>query len=179
MTHSCTFLIAITVLLMVIIVHDRMINQAQLKVGDQAPDFSLSDAQGKTYHLAEMVGSKVALIFYPKDNSYLCTQQMCSVRDAFAELKDQGIVVWAISSDSPQSHQEFSNQQHLPFTLLSDPVKRVIAQYGLKGWVYDTRSTFLINENGTIVAIIAKDIDVKNHAQQIIDAFQKNAATLR
>lgn len=175
MMHWPTFLLAIVFILAIVLVHDRMINQAQLVVGTQAPDFSLTDAQGKTYHLADMLGSKVALVFYPKDGSSFCTKQVCSIRDGFNELKDKGIVVWGISSDTPQSHQQFSQQQHLPFTLLSDPVKRVIAMYGLKGWIYDTRSTFLINENGTIVAIIDQDIDVNNHAQQIIDAFERAA----
>lgn len=139
--------------------------------GTAAPDFSLVDEANTLHTLSNMRGSRVALYFYPKDQTPGCTAQACSIRDSLGELRDQNIHVWGISYDSPASHAAFKQKYHLTFPLLSDNNKEVAARYGVKGLLMAKRVTFLIDEQGILVGII-NDVDVKNHAQQILDAFE-------
>ena len=146
--------------------------QQKALVGLPAPDFTLSDANGTRYSLRDFRGSKVALYFYPKDDTPGCTTQACNIRDNFSELKEKGITVIGISYDSPSSHTAFTDKYQLPFILLSDIDKKVALRYGAaRGLLpFAQRITFLINEDGVIVARIDK-VDVKNHTQQILNGF--------
>ncbi len=146
----------------------------QLQVGGVAPDFLLPDQNGIVQCLSSLRGKKVALYFYPKDNTPGCTTEACNIRDNFSLLTDAGITVLGISKGSINSKRSFSQKYTLPFTLLS-ATQDVLDAYGASGswkrlWM-PQRYTFLINEKGIIVAIL-KDVDVNNHAQQIIDAFK-------
>lgn len=143
----------------------------KLKVGQQAPDFTLYDETGTAHTLSALRGSKVALYFYPKDFTAGCTQQACSIRDDFSQLKEKNITIFGLSTDSATSHKEFQDKHALPFHLLCAD-KKTTKKYGVYGKLFTSRHTFLINEQGIIVAII-KDIEVGNHAQQIIDGFAK------
>lgn len=140
--------------------------------GTLAPDFSLPDENNTMHTLSAMRGSKVALYFYPKDETPGCTAQACSIRDAMGELKNQGITVWGISYDSPESHKNFKRHHHLTFTLLSDVDSKVAALYDVKGMLLNTRRTFLIDAQGYIVGVI-RDVDTAHHAEQIVDGFNK------
>jgi len=142
----------------------------QLAVGDMAPDFSLRDDNNTMRKLSDMRGHKVALYFYPKDQTPGCTAQACSIRDALGALTNEGITVWGISYDSVASHQKFREKYHLTFPLLSDSSKKVAGLYGVKGLLLAQRVTFLVDEDGIIVGII-RDIDVANHADQIHEGF--------
>lgn len=143
----------------------------KLGVGAQAPDFSLPDQDGNVQSLASYRGKKVALYFYPKDNTPGCTKEACSLRDGYADLNAHGIAVLGVSHDSVASHQAFAKEHTLPFTLLSDSNKEVSSLYGAKGWFGMTkRITYLIDEEGMIIKVL-NDIDVRDHAQQILDAF--------
>ncbi len=151
----------------------------QLKVGDKAPDFALQDQDGEMVKLSDFKGKKLALYFYPADSTPGCTQQACSLRDAFDDLRDAGITILGLSKGSVKSKQKFIKNQHLNFPLLI-ATEKTFQAYGVnKGFFHfffrtPKRWTFLVDENGIIVAIIKK-VDTKNHAQQIIDAF--NAAS--
>lgn len=154
--------------------------QASLKVGDTAPDFSLQDEQGVTRTLQEFKGKKIALYFYPKDETSGCTTQACSIRDGYKDLLDQSIVVLGVSFDSVASHKKFKEHHKLPFILLSDSSKKVAKKYGAVAWFIfyapiPSRMTFLIDEQGKIVKIM-KDVHVKEHASEIIKAFQEARA---
>lgn len=151
---------------------------AQLKVGDQAPEFSLKDETNTIRTFAEFNKNKVVIFFYPKDGSPNCTKEACSLRDANAMYTKHNIVVLGISYDSPESHLKFKQQYHLPFTLLSDTDKEVAKMYGLgSGWFgkrmlnkfFAERVTFLIDQ-GKIVSIL-RDINVNTQAQDILKAF--------
>ena len=143
-------------------------------VGNLAPDFTLPDQNEKEHTLSSYRGHRVALYFYPKDETPGCTKEACSIRDGRQQLEDAGIVVLGVSHDSPQSHLEFAEKHGLKFTLLSDTNKEVSTLYGAKGWLgMAARYTYLIDENGVIVAIM-KDVNVSDHAHEIIDAFKKN-----
>ena len=139
-------------------------------VGQKAPNFSLMDATGKVYNLSDFRGKKFALYFFPKAGTPYCTREARSLRDKSTTLKEKGITIIGISSDSRKKLKDFSARYNLPFLLLSDPNQSVIKAYGTKGFFFNKRKTFLINEQGIIVSIITK-VNVDNHAQQIIDGF--------
>lgn len=144
-----------------------------LKVGDKAPEFALSNQHGELIKLSDFKGKKVALYFYPKDSTPGCTEQACSLRDDFESLKDAGIIILGLSKGSVKSKQRFIEKQHLPYSLLI-ATNEVLQEYGVNTSFWrlylPKRYTFLINEKGIIVAII-KNVDTKHHAQQIVDTF--------
>jgi peroxiredoxin Q/BCP len=146
-----------------------------LKIGDKAPDFELLNQNGEYIKLSDFKGKKVALYFYPKDDSYGCTQQACSLRDGFDALRDADITILGLSKGSVKSKQKFAEGQHLNFPLLV-ATESVLEAYGVNTGLFrlylPKRRTFLIDEDGVIVGIIEK-IDTKNHAQQILDTFAK------
>jgi peroxiredoxin Q/BCP len=146
-----------------------------LKIGDPAPGFSLPDETGKLRQLSEFKGKKIALYFYPKDNTRGCTSQACSFRDGYQQLQDAGIVVLGVSYDSPESHRQFKEKHHLPFTLLSDQDKQVAKAYGAYGgllwFLTPRRYTYLIDEQGILVYIF-KEVDVNRQAEEVLEIFK-------
>ncbi len=153
-------------------------NMQALKKGDKAPDFTLCDENGNQVSLSDYKGSNIALYFYPMDGTYGCTKQACSLRDGFSDLKKAHITIIGISSDSEKSHKKFKEKNKLPFILLSDVGQKIAELYGvtrgfLFSWIGVKRVTFLINKDGYIVDILKK-IELKDHAQQIIDIFKYN-----
>jgi len=121
-----------------------------LKVNDKAPQFVLQDDQGQTFSLAEQSGHKVLLVFYPGDNTPVCTKQLCDYRDGVEAFAGLGVEVVGISNDSADSHRRFREKHGLPFTLLTDPDLEVAALYDSKGVLGMKRSVFLIDEQGVI-----------------------------
>jgi peroxiredoxin Q/BCP len=149
-----------------------------LNVGDKAPAFSAKDQDGNTVKLADLKGKKVALYFYPKDDTPGCTKQACSLRDGMPKLKKAGITVIGVSADDKESHQDFIKKYKLPFALLADTNKKVIDKYGVYGeknmygkkFMGINRTTFLIGEDGKIVKIF-KRVKVDEHADEVLKAF--------
>ena len=148
---------------------------AGLKKGDQAPGFTFTDTNGVERKLNDFLGKKVALYFYPKDNTPGCTAEACSLRDHYDDFLVKGIEVIGVSADSEKSHQGFRKKHDLPFHLISDPERKVIEAYGVWGekkmmgrtYMGIMRHTFLIDESGRIEAVIVK-VETANHAQQIL-----------
>jgi peroxiredoxin Q/BCP len=148
---------------------------SHLKIGDKAPAFVANDQNGLPVSLKDFKGQKVALYFYPKDDTPGCTAQACNLRDNFSELSDKGIVVLGVSVDEVKKHKKFEDKYKLPFTLVADEEKTIVADYGLWGekkfmgktYMGTSRVTFLIDEKGKIVHIIEK-VDTKNHTEQIL-----------
>jgi thioredoxin-dependent peroxiredoxin len=149
---------------------------ATLKQGDKAPEINGFDQDGKSIGLSDYKGKKVVLYFYPKDNTPGCTDEACSLRDHYEELKKQGYDVIGVSADSSKSHQGFIQKHQLPFRLIADTEKSLIKAWGawgekkMYGKSYEgiIRSTFIISENGTIEKVIEK-VKTKEHAQQILE----------
>ena len=147
----------------------------QLKIGDKAPDFSGKDQNGKTIQLSDFSGKKIAIYFYPKDNTPGCTVQACNLRDNDAALTNAGVQIIGVSADSSASHIKFIEKFSLPFPLIADEDKTIIQQFGVwgpkkfMGKEYDGihRTTFVIDENHTIVGIIEKP-KTKEHAEEIL-----------
>ena len=135
-----------------------------LEIGMKAPDFTLPDKDGGSVTLSSFLGQKVVVYFYPKDNTPGCTRQACAFAADYAEFKRRGITVIGISKDSVASHQKFAEKYNLPFILLSDPDRIAIEAYGvwqekkMAGTVGMgvVRTTFLINEEGNISAVMPK-----------------------
>lgn len=146
-----------------------------LKEGDPAPQFTANDQNGIEVSLRDYAGKKVVLYFYPADDTPTCTVQACNLRDNFSALKAQGYEVLGVSPDSVESHSRFKNKYQLPFTLLSDPERKIIEAYGVWGEKqmfgnkYEglLRTTFVIDGNGMIERIIKRPKS-KDHADEII-----------
>ena len=136
----------------------------KLKIGDKAPEFTLTDQNDKKVSLTDFTGKKVLLYFYPKANTPGCTKQSCSVRDSITELSDKSISAIGISPDKPQAQKKFDDKFNLGFQLLSDPDHTVAETYGawgeksMYGKKYEgiIRSSFLIDEQGKIAQISYK-----------------------
>ena len=118
----------------------------------KAPDFTLLDQDGNSFTLSENLGKKILLVFYPKDNSLVCTKQLCSYNENFNLFLDKGILVIGISTDSVESHKEFHTKNNLKFTLLSDSEKKVSKAYNSVGiFGMSQRKLLLISETGEIL----------------------------
>ena len=151
-----------------------------LKIGDHAPNFSGIDQNDKINTLLDFKGKKLAIYFYPKDNTPGCTVQACNLRDNYEGLKKAGIQILGISADSIISHQKFADKFTLPFPLIADEDRTIIDLFGVwgpkkfMGKEYDGihRTTFLINENQQILGIIEKP-KTKDHATEILEIFNK------
>ncbi len=149
-----------------------------LKSGTAAPDFSVSDQNGKAISLRDYKGKKVALFFYPKDNTPTCTEQACNLRDNISKLKKKGIAVLGVSVDSERKHKNFEKKFKLPFPLLADTDHQLVDAFGVWGektlfgrnYMGTFRTTFLINEKGIIDHVIEK-VKATDHAAQILDTW--------
>ena len=149
-----------------------------VKEGEAAPDFEARDAEGNTVKLSDLRGQKVALYFYPKDDTPGCTKEACSLRDGHAELTRRGIKVIGVSTDDEKSHRKFAEKYGLPFTLLADTDHKVADAYGVygekkfMGRTYNGvhRKTFLIDEEGRVRKVFDK-VNVEEHADEVLKAF--------
>ena len=117
-----------------------------------APDFTLKDGEGQDWRLSEQRGRVVVLLFYPGDETPVCTKQMCSVRDNWEQYQETGAEVVGISTDSVESHKRFAEHHSLPLRLLSDPDRRVAEAYGAKSWLPGraARAVVVIDADGRV-----------------------------
>jgi peroxiredoxin Q/BCP len=121
-----------------------------LQVNDKAPEFSLRDEQGRSFSLASHRGERLLLVFYPGDNTPVCTSQMCDYRDGVEAFAGMGVQVVGISNDDADSHRKFKAKYNLPFILLTDAELKTAQRYDTKGLLGMKRSVFLIDEEGVI-----------------------------
>jgi peroxiredoxin Q/BCP len=150
-----------------------------VKEGEAAPEFEARDAEGNTVKLSDLRGQKVALYFYPKDDTPGCTKEACSFRDGHAELTRRGIKVIGVSTDDEKSHRKIAEKYSLPFTLLADTDHKVADAYdayGEKKFMGRTyngvqRKTILVDEQGRVRKIFDK-VNVDEHADEVLKAFE-------
>jgi len=150
----------------------------KLKEGDIAPGFSAATNGGGRVSLADFKGKNVVLYFYPKDDTPGCTKEACAFRDDFAEFKKRGAVVLGVSTDPVKVHDKFAKKFKLPFTLLADEDKEIIAAYGVWGeksfmgrkYLGTHRVTFLIGPDGRIKKIWPK-VKPEEHAAEVLAAL--------
>jgi len=146
-----------------------------LREGTKAPEFILQIGEGQTIGLSDSAGKKVVLYFYPKDNTPGCTKEACSFRDNYSAIIAKGAVVIGVSPDSLASHQRFRDKHNLPFYLGSDPDHKVAEAFGAWGKKVRfgkevegiIRSTFIIDESGTIIKAFDK-VNTATHGQDIL-----------
>ena len=150
-------------------------------VGDPAPDFEGPTQDGSTLRLSNFRDQRVALYFYPEDDTPGCTKQACSLRDGYERLKDEGVAVIGVSKDDVTSHEQFADKYDLPFPLVADPEHQILEQYGVWGerqmygntFMGTKRTTFLIDEQGTIQKVIRRP-STDAHADEVLDAFEQD-----
>ena len=148
-----------------------------LKPGDKAPEFVLTNDEGKDTSLSDLLqDGPLILYFYPADFTPGCTKEACSIRDLHDDIQAVGLSVIGISPQDVESHRKFRDKYELPFTLLSDPNKEVVQLYDVDGMfgIGVQRATFLISEDGTIEDAVIANVRISRHAD-----FIENAVALR
>lgn len=123
-----------------------------MKINEPAPDFSLPDGNGKQWRLSDHRGKVVVLLFYPGDETPVCTRQLCSVRDRWEDYMATGAEVVGISTDSVESHRKFAEHHDLPLRLLSDSDRVAANLYGARSLIPGrvARSVFVIDAAGIL-----------------------------
>jgi len=150
-----------------------------LKVGDNAPDFTLPASSGKSVRLSSLKGKQVVLYFYPKDDTSGCTIEACGFRDNMPRFDRLDVVVLGVSKDSLDSHKKFIDKYSLNFTLLSDEDLEVHKLYDTwkqktlygKTFMGTERSTFVVGADGRIKKIFRK-VSPKGHEVEVLAALK-------
>ena len=152
-----------------------------LQAGDPAPDFTLSDSEGRSVSLADLAGKHLILYFYPRDDTPGCTKEACGFRDVWDDLRVLGAVVIGISPDASASHGRFAEKYRLPFQLLSDPGRKMMEAYQAYGekTLYGKkvtgviRSTVWIGPDGKVRRHWARITDAGAHPAQVVAALRE------
>lgn len=147
-----------------------------MKIGDQIPQQLGTDATGRQWTAADFAGKKLIIYFYPKDNTPGCTAEACSLAAGYAALKKAGYALLGVSRDSAASHQRFAQKHALPFPLIADEDTSLNKAFGVwrekklagRTYIGTVRTTFIIDENGTVIHIIDK-VNTKDSANQILN----------
>lgn len=146
--------------------------------GIPAPDFELLDDTNTRRSLSDFRGKKVVLYFYPKDDTSGCTKEACNFRDDYSAYEKAGIVILGVSPDDVESHVKFKRKYNLPFSLLADDGHKVCDLYQVwgpkkfldKSYEGVLRTTFLIDENGSIVKVF-ENVRPAEHSAEVMSAF--------
>lgn len=145
-----------------------------LEKGDEAPDFEMQDASGKTWRLSDLKGQKVILYFYPADDTPGCTTESCDFRDSSADLSAVGYQIFGVSPQGADSHRRFAEKYNLNFPLLVDEGLEATRAYGAHKDLGDyegiplrvKRSTFVIDEDGRI-ELAEYGVKAKGHVEAL------------
>lgn len=150
-----------------------------MNINDKIDDLLGPDANGKEIRLSDYPGKRIALYFYPKDNTSGCTAEACSMQDNLDALTARNIQVIGVSVDSPESHRKFAAKYGLQFPLIADTDHALVERMGVWGeksmygrkYMGTLRTTFIISPDGRIERIFTpKEIKTKTHAEQILAA---------
>ena len=147
-----------------------------IRVGDQAPDFTLPDRTGKMVRLSEFRGHKpVVLYFYPKDDTPGCTKESCAFRDSYEAFQEAGAEVIGVSSDSTESHGRFAEKYRLPFTLLSDRGGQVRRSYAVPATLglLPGRVTYVIDREGKVRHVFNSQFQPTQHTAEALEALHR------
>ena len=153
--------------------------ELRLKPGDMAPDFTAPVNGGGTVTLSALKGRSVILYFYPKDDTPGCTREACAFRDEFGAFSRKGALVLGVSVDPVKAHDKFVEKFKLPFSLVSDADKKIVAAYGVWGpktfmgrnYLGTHRVTFLIGPDGRIVRVWS-EVKPAEHAAEVLTALE-------
>ena len=150
-----------------------------IEEGKAAPPFTLNDADGNQVSLEDFKGKNVVVYFYPRDDTPGCTKEACGFRDYWEEIQDADTVVLGISPDDEASHRKFRDKYELPFTLLADPDREVMTEYGAYGvkMMYGKkrmgviRSTVLVGPDGNVVKHWKRVAKAADHPLKVLEAI--------
>ena len=150
-----------------------------LQEGENAPEFTGKDQDGKQISLSDYKGKKLILYFYSEAGSPTCTIESCNLRDNYTLLKKKGFEVLGVSPDDESSQKKFEIKYKLPFPLIADNENKITSSYGVhdmkklfgREYMGILRTTFVIDEKGIIRKIFHKPKN-KAHAQEILKAFE-------
>ncbi len=151
-----------------------------LKVGERAPDFELKDQNGKLVRLSDQLGEhNVVLFFYPKDNTLVCTIEVCAFRDALPDLTKEDALVFGISADPVASHHRTAARWHLTYPLLSDPGGVVGKAYAVgRTWgLFRGRVTYIIDKEGVIRGTTDDPLRAGAHVKKALATLPKVHST--
>ena len=151
-----------------------------IEEGKAAPAFTLKDADGNKVALKDFKGKNVVVYFYPKNDTPGCTKEACGFRDLWKDIEKTGTVVLGVSPDDGASHQKFVAKYGLPFTLLSDPDRKVMEKYGAWGEknMYGKktmgviRSTVLVGPDGKVKKHWKRVPKAEAHPQKVLEVLQ-------
>ncbi len=151
--------------------------------GKSAPAFTLKDADGNKVSLKDFKGRHVVVYFYPKDDTPGCTKEACSFRDLSKDYEKLDVAVLGVSPDGAESHAKFIGKYKLPFTLLSDPDRKVMEKYGAYGekmmygkkTVGVIRSTVWIDPAGKVARHWKRVAKAEDHPRKVLEAIQAGA----
>ncbi len=121
-----------------------------LPVGTPAPDFSVPDQDGSRVTLSAFRGKNVVLVFYPADDTSVCTKQLCEFRDRWTDVKAKNAVVFGVNPARSRAHQKFRDKFNFPFPLLIDKDQKIAKSYQTDGWFVPRRTVYLIGPDGTV-----------------------------
>lgn len=146
-----------------------------LQEGDQVPEFSGKDQDGKVHRLSDYKGKKLLIFFYPRANTPGCTAEACDIRDHYSEFREKGYEVLGVSADTEKKQRNFRDKYKLPYPLIADTEHKILNIFGVwgekkfMGRTYDGihRKTFLLDEEGKIVKRIDK-VKTRNHSSQLL-----------
>lgn len=137
---------------MILLPKEDISNYRYIEIGKQAPDFELINEKGEKWRLSDQKGQVTAILFYPKNETLVCTKQLCSVRDSWAEYLESKAVIVGVSPGEPEEHLIFAQKYHLPLSLLADPGREVTKVY-MHHWLFPvsfTRGIIVIDAKGFI-----------------------------
>jgi peroxiredoxin Q/BCP len=151
-----------------------------MDVGDEVPDFELSDETGTPRKLSELLtGGPVTLFFYPGAMTYGCTKESCHFRDLKQEFEQAGGQRVGISADTVEKQKEFSDKYSFDYPLLSDPDRKVAEIFGVKrggGLVPVKRNTFVIGTDRKVIGVVKSELSMSKHADRALDILRQRSA---
>lgn len=147
-----------------------------MKVGSKAPDFELPDQDGQPVRLSDALKhGPVAIFFYPKDFTAVCTKEVCAFRDSYAELTE--VTIFGISHDDVATHKRFQEAHRLPYSLLADRERKVAALYDASSLfgLHTSRVTYVIGRDSTVLTAFRHELNAREHVERVRAALAQSA----
>lgn len=150
-----------------------------MNIGDRLPDLLGLDSEGREVRLSDYTGRKIALCFYPKDNTPGCTAEACSLRDNYDALREAGYEIIGCSVDSAESHRRFISRNSLPYRIIADTDRSLVMAAGVWGeksmagrkYMGTFRTTMIVTPDGVVERIVGpRQIKTKIHGEQLLQA---------
>ena len=152
-----------------------MSNRTGATIDRPAPDFTLKDERGEDWRLSGQRGKTGVLLFYPKDETPVCTRQLCSVRDNWEAYRETGAEVVGVSTDTVESHRRFAEHRRLPMRLLSDPRGEVSRLYGASSWLPGraARAVVVVDAEGVVRHLKVQPLSIfRPRDREVIEAIR-------